>query len=400
VVAWDSSDEQDAGWFMGVLQGTGAKGAFPINYTRKYNTNKTVKNADPDPLQDTFQSVDLSLDDEWRNPSAQGAEYINLPELPEELPLTNGNLYSEDSHAHVEREPVEYSIPPRVPPKRPAAPVIESPVTVEAPELAAAAKVDIPSVEVEVKAAAVFSVDTPEVELEVEKPEVSVEISAVSVGKAEVSVETPEVSVETPEVSVETPEVSVETPVVSIETPEVSIETPEVSAEIPESPAVSVEANVETSGEAEGSGAVDTAVEAAAEASVEVPDVQLGLKADIPVEIEVSVEAKVSDEDKEVAEVKTPTEESEEDHFDSDSGDDLTPEEVQQKLAALGEFSDENNESSDEDDPRVRFETSVSILESVPEDATDSEGDSETSSVEDPGVELTKPESDDDVTAL
>jgi len=35
VLDWDSTDEQDEGWFMGMLKSTGKKGAFPINYTRK-----------------------------------------------------------------------------------------------------------------------------------------------------------------------------------------------------------------------------------------------------------------------------------------------------------------------------------------------------------------------------
>jgi len=40
VGAWDSPDEQDEGWFMGILEG-GAKGAFPINYTRLHKPVKT-----------------------------------------------------------------------------------------------------------------------------------------------------------------------------------------------------------------------------------------------------------------------------------------------------------------------------------------------------------------------
>ena len=29
---------QDEGWFMGLLEGSGAKGAFPINYTRRFTS--------------------------------------------------------------------------------------------------------------------------------------------------------------------------------------------------------------------------------------------------------------------------------------------------------------------------------------------------------------------------
>ncbi|XP_063674971.1 amphiphysin-like isoform X3 [Bolinopsis microptera] len=412
VVTWDSTDEQDSGWFMGKLQGSGAKGAFPINYTRKYNPNKSLKiKVEPDPLADNFQAVDLSQDDEWRN---REAEYINIPELPDELPLTNGNLA-------YEAEPVEYSIPPRVPPKRPAAPVIAASVTAEVPDLVAAVEIEAPSVEVEleteVSAAAAIEVGTPEVELEVETetPEFSVETPEVSAGipdfsfDTEVSVETPEVSAGIPdfnvetEVSVETPEVSAGIPDFSVDT-EVSVETPEINSPVSigvQTPNFDMEEDVMASSGAELSGeTVETVVEAAVQAA-EDNDVEVSVKTPGLVVCQRGVldvgrnDEELYDEELQLdeLEVGTPTVASEGEQ--SDSSDDLSPEEIKQKLAALGEFSDENNLSSDEEDEyKVRFDASVSMLESVPEDATDSEAESEASSVDESGVDHQKDEDD------
>ncbi|KAL5256803.1 hypothetical protein ACHWQZ_G011910 [Mnemiopsis leidyi] len=392
VVAWDSVDEQDAGWFMGVLQGSGAKGAFPINYTRKYNRKK----ADPDPLEENFQTVDLSQDDEWRN--NQQPEYINIPELPEEPALTNGTAHS----GVVEVEPVEYSYPsapPRLPPKRPVAPVLDTQVSVEVPELAAAVQapeVEVPAPEVKVPAPEA-EVQAPaaalDVDVEVEKSHVEVEAPAAAVVETVINVRTPEVAVKTPEVAVETPEV-VKTPELAVETPELAVETSELAVEAPKVPAANMEVDVAASGAVEGA--------AAAEVSVEVVG---------QVETEAEVEVKISETDSEdeglLAEVQDPAEKEE---LQSDSGDDMSPEEVQQKLAALGEqLSDENNESDkEEEEPlspsRVRFDASVSMLESVPEDedgGSESEEESEGSSVGEAGGKHSDMGNDhDDVTAL
>ena len=149
-------------------------------------------------------------------------------------------------------------------------------------------------------------------------------------------------------------------------------------------PAENVEVDVEVSGSIEGAAVVQGGVEVTGE-----------------LEKEVEVE-----EAEMFAGVQTPTEKEE---LQSDSGDDLSPEEVQQKLAALGEpLSDENNESDEDEEPlspsRMRFEASVSMLESVPEDEdgrSESEEESEGSSVGEAGGKHTNVGNDnDDVTAL
>ena len=226
---------------------------------------------------------------------------------------------------------------------------------------------------------------------EVEIPTAAEAELAVAVETPEVAVETPEVAVETPvvEPEVETPEVAVETPEVEqeVETPEVAVETPEVKVAAAKIPAENVEVDVEVSGAIEGA--------AAAVGTVEVTG-----------EIEKEVEVEDQKEAEMFAGVQTPTEKEE---LQSDSGDDLSPEEVQQKLAALGEpLSDENNESDEDEEPlspsRMRFEASVSMLESVPEDEdgrSESEEESEGSSVGEAGGKHTNVGNDnDDVTAF
>lgn len=473
VVAWDSTDEQDAGWFMGVLQGTETKGAFPINYTRKFNANRRLKK-DPDPLEDTFQSVDLSADDAWRTSSKKESQYINIPELPDEPVLTNGNV------AH--SPPVEYSSPSKVPPKRPAAPNVDicecGKVTVKAkPKIEANAEVEAPEVEVEAKIEApdveigggaglgiglgigaaigagiglAANVEEPSIEVEahvdeveVETPEVDVELKAeapsldVNVdADDDLEVEVPDVEVK---VSTAAPDFEVDTSASFLDTSSsvacqtadvkfVFVDTPDVEAD------VNVDADADVAADVDAEGGIDlglsSAVEAAADVkaveavevsgSVEVPDCQIGgLGAAVAAGLELvgsaeaSAEIEISAEAPQV-EVSAAADESEgEVDFDkastssssssnsssSSSSNDLTPEEVQQKLAALGEVEMAGSGSDSDEDPsspsKVRFEGQVSVLESVPEDPSDNE--SHNSEHED---EEKKKESDDDVTAL
>ena len=369
-------------------------------------------------------------DDEWRN---REAEYINIPELPDEQPLTNGNLA-------YELEPVEYSIPPRVPPKRPAAPIIAASVEVESPDLEFETETPEVSVEVsagipdfsvdtevsvetpeinspvsigvqtpnmdveletEVSAAAAIEVETPEVELEIETPEVELEFETespevgveVSAGIPDFSVDT-EVSVETSELSVESPEVSFGIPDVDVDT-EVIVETPEIKSPVSigcQTPNFDMKEDIMASAGAELSvETVETVVEAAVQAA-EDNDVEVSVETPGLVICQRAVLDVGRDDELDEVEVQTPTS-TEGEESDSDSGDDLTPEEIKQKLAALGEFSD-NLSSDEEDEYKVRFDASVSMLESVPEDATDSEAESEASSVDESGVDHQRDEDD------
>lgn len=137
VVSWDSTDEQDEGWFMGIIQKTGAKGAFPINYTRNHTPVRKRYSQElnkPEEQDGAFQNIDLGKDE----PTTSAKEEV--------IPKTNGEV---------------------LPPARPTPPETtpEPVVAVSAPEMEIAAKEE----ETAVESAVVPAVpDTPVAEAQVE----------------------------------------------------------------------------------------------------------------------------------------------------------------------------------------------------------------------------------------
>lgn len=164
-----------------------------------------------------------------------------------------------------------------------------------------------------------------------------------------------------PEVEVETEKLNLGGGVGAVES-EVTVDTQRVEA-----PGGQVESNVEISEGSEGLVSSNAAMKVTEESNISEPEKETNIAGESGMEISF--------------EIKAP-----ENFPGSDSGDELSPEEIQQKLAALGEISDENNESDGEEQvtsPRVKFETSSSMLDSVPEDERDPEEESEASSAED-----------------